>query len=30
MSLDLATTVQLIAFVVAFYIMYVGFTKDSS
>ena len=30
MSLDLATTVQLIAFVVAFYIMYVSFTKDSS
>ena len=30
MSLDLATTMQLIAFGVAFYIMYVSFTKDSS
>jgi len=30
MNLDLATTMQLISFVVAFYIMYVSFTKDSS
>jgi hypothetical protein len=29
-SLDFATIAQLIAFVVAFYILYVSFTKDSS
>jgi len=28
MSLDLETTAQLVAFVVAFYAMYVNFTKD--
>lgn len=28
MSLDLETSAQLVAFVVAFYVMYVNFTKD--